>query len=127
MRRRTQVRVVGSVSLLLSLVTVWAMAQPSERTIKSAVVASLAGPATQLGGIVHRAAQLAVEEQAQAIQALGLRIELLAHDAKAYRWEVGREGQPLRDPERVPLALIGLARPSQLYRLAGCGRRRSSP
>jgi hypothetical protein len=59
-----------------------------------------------------------VEEQAEALQALGLRIELLLHDEAAARWESGREGQRLAELERVPLALIGLVRPSQLYRLA---------
>jgi hypothetical protein len=47
-----RVRVVGAISLVMTLAAVWAMAQPSERTIKIAVVASLLGPATRLGGIV---------------------------------------------------------------------------
>src|SRR5262245_61064655 len=98
MRHWKQVHVVGSISLVMTLAAVWVLAQPSERTIKVAVVGSLLASETRIGGLLQKGAQLAVEEQAEAMQALGLRIELLVHDATAYRWEAGREGQPLREP-----------------------------
>src|SRR5262245_914139 len=93
MRQRTRVPVVGSVSLVLTLVTVWAMAQPSERTSRIAVIASLEPPSARLASIVQNGAQLAVEDQADALKALGVWVELLALDEAASRWQAGREDQ----------------------------------
>jgi ABC-type branched-subunit amino acid transport system substrate-binding protein len=113
MRPRDRARVVLLLGLVATTsVAVWAAAQTAERTVKIGLL-TLSDPSTPLPAALRNAAQLAVDEEAEALRPLGIKVELLVHDDWAAPWVPGQVAQ-----EGIPFMVVGFPRPPQLYQLA---------
>src|SRR5262245_58622451 len=97
---------------MVTTVAVWTAAQPSERTVKIGLFAR-SNPATSSDGEMRRAAELAVLEEGEALQRLGVRVELLALEESAEAWAPSKFAQ-----EGVAFVVFGHVSPPLLHRLA---------